>query len=171
MNKKKMMIGTASMMMVAMMFMPIYAESESTGEMTLKYTEGNHWTVTIPSEVSLSTGSDSNSTITATEINIEPNRKLEVSVSVGVSNGQAVLARKNGIAGSDDVISTVSLSTGGAGIADKEVVAEFSGTKKDTSISSDKNGTLYFSKLSAKDGGTVKAGEYTGKITFLLEIK
>lgn len=171
MNKKKMMIGTASMMIVAMMFMPIYAESESTGEMNLTYTEGNQWTVTIPSNVDLSTNKEINQQITATEINIEPNKKLEVSVSTGVSNGQAVLTRKNGITGSDDVTTTVSLSTGGAGIADKEVVAEFSGTKKNTSISADKNGTLYFSKLSAKDGGTVKAGEYTGKITFLLEVK
>lgn len=169
MNKTMIKVSTCALM-AGMMMLPIQAEQTS-GEMNLKYTEGNHWAVTIPSEVSLSTGSDSDSTITATEINIEPNKKLEVSVSTGVSNGQAVLTRKNGITGSDDVTTTVSLSTGGAGIADKEVVAEFSGTKKNTSISADKNGTLYFSKLSAKDGGTVKAGEYTGKITFLLEVK
>lgn len=169
MDKTMIKVSTC-ILMAGMMMLPIQAEQTS-GEMNLKYTEGNHWTVTIPSEVSLSTGSDSDSTITATEINIEPNRKLEVSVSAGVSNGQAVLTRKNGITGSDDVTSMVSLSTGGAGIADNEVVAEFSGTKKDISISADKNGTLYFSKLSAKDGGTVKAGEYTGKITFLLEVK
>lgn len=169
MNKTILKVSTC-IMMAGMMMLPIQAEQTS-GEMNLKYTEGNHWKVTIPSEVSLSTTTATEQKITAKEINVEPTKKLEVSVSGGVSEGKATLTRKDGTLGNDDVISTVSLSSEGTGIADKEVVAEFSGTKKDTTILADKNGTLYFSKLTAKDGGTVKAGEYTGKITFLLEVK
>lgn len=174
MNKIIVKVSTCCLM-AGMMFMPIHAEQTQTegneGNMTLKYTEGNHWVVTIPSEVSLSTGSDSESKITATEINIEPTKKLEVSVSSGISEGKATLSRTSGTA-ADNVTSIVSLTKNAtSGISDNAVVAEFSGTKKDTTIFADKNGTLFFSKLSAKDGGTVKAGEYTGKITFLLEVK
>lgn len=172
MKKTIIKVSTYCLMIIGMMFMSIHAEEPQTsGKMELNYTEGNHWVVTIPSEVSLSTGSDSKSMITATEINIEPTKKLEVSVSDGISEGKATLSRKNGKDG-DNVTSIVSLEEGATiGISDNAVVAEFSGTQKDDPIKADTDGILYFSKLTATNGDTVKAGEYTGKITFLLEVK
>lgn len=172
MNKIIVKVSTCCLM-AGMMFMPIHAEQTQTegneGNMTLKYTEGNHWVVTIPSEVSLSTGSDSESKITATEINIEPTKKLEVSVSSGISEGKATLSRTSGTA-ADNVTSIVSLTKNAtSGISDNAVVAEFSGTQKDDVIKADTNGTLYFSKLTPTTGDTVKAGTYTGQIMFKLE--
>ena len=168
MNKTIVKVSTCCLM-AGMMFMPIHAENEGTGNMTLKYTEGNHWTVTIPSEVSLSTGSDSESKITATEINIEPTKKLEVSISGGISEGKATLSRENGTLGKDDVTSIVSLDKDAtSGISDNAVVAEFSDTKAGDAIKADTNGTLYFGELTPTTGDTVKAGEYTGHLTFNL---
>lgn len=167
--KKKLIAGMMVAMMTVGMVMPVSAadpQPAASGETKVSYTEGNNWNVTIPAKVDLYTDKGTSSQITASMVNIEPGRTLQISVSSGISGGKVTLNRENGDVG-DTITSTVSLAESGTGIADDAVVAEFSGSQFEGTITPTSGGTLYFSKL---EGTNIKAGSYTGTINFVMNV-
>lgn len=156
MNKTKMIVGLTGVMMMGMR-LPIHAEV--TNSIPVTYTEANTYTITIPQDVTLRTDQSVRTTISASKMNMEPTKKINVSISSGISNGGITLTRKNAL---DTTTSTVSLSNGGKGIVDDAVVATF--TDQNTTAEHG-TGTLYFSSLPT----TLNAGTWTGSIVFKIE--
>ena len=162
--KKRITTGAVAMMMAGVMMIPVQA-TDITGsgpnkaETSVTYTEPNKYTIKIPSSVELKTSDETSASITATSMNIESGKKLQVSVSSGISEGKVTLTRTGA---TDNTTSTVSLTSEGAGISNNTVVATFAGQSTDVIT----GGTLYFSALS----DNLNAGEWNGQITFQIEV-
>lgn len=164
--RKKAITGLLGMMLAAQMMLPVSAAETEKKQTTVKYQESNDWIVTIPAEVTLSASQGTECSITASKINIEPGKELQVSILSGISSGQVTLSRTNGTS-ADDITSTVRLTENASGgISQNEVVAKFSGSAFTGTIRPTYGGTLYFSSL----GGDIKAGSYTGTITFSMSV-
>ncbi len=162
--KKRIITGAVAMMMAGVMMIPVQADditqdsTNKSGTTNVTYIEENKYIVTIPSSVELKTSGETTASITASKMNIEPGKKLQVSVSSGISDGKVTLTRT----GTDDnTTSTVSLTSGGAEIDDNAVVATFTG--QSTNVT---GGTLYFSKLS----DNLNAGKWSGQIIFQIQV-
>lgn len=133
---------------------PTEPEAENT-QLKVGYTEASTYTLSIPAEVTLTEENEVTETISLSAVNVSTTQKVQIKVNSGISDGKVTLTDE---ADSDNKqYSTVSLVSGGAGIEDNAVVAEFVGT----STAPTTGGTLYFSAL-----GEVPAGTYSGTITF-----
>lgn len=153
MKKGNIAAGACGFLLAGMLALPAHAADERST--TVTYTEGNRYMIEIPANVLLSTEKETETSITASEINISPTEQVEVGVKDGVSSGTVELKR----AGSTETAaSTVSLTKGGSGIQDGEAVAVFKGQ----ATTAAEGGTLYFSPLP----GDLKAGTWTGTIVF-----
>lgn len=150
MKKNKLIAGTMGVMMLGAMVLPVHAQ-----EMSVTYRQPNAYTVTIPTNIDLSAGADSNE-ISVTNVNLEPNKEIKIKISQGVdNNGVIELSRAEDT--DTKAVTTISKTAGGTGIAQNTDFATFTanGTQ-----------TLYYSAIKAKDGDTIKAGSYSGTLTF-----
>lgn len=151
--KKKWIAGMMTAALAVGMVMPVSAE-----EVTVTYREPNAYTLSIPASVTL-TDEGGNAQVGVKEVNIEPNTKIDFKISAGTDdNGVIELSRENDT--STKAVTTVSTTKGGAGIVKDTVFASFT---------ADGMQNLYFTAPAAKDGGQIKAGSYTGTITFTVE--
>lgn len=152
----------------------ITGSTNQTGPLDLVYTEDNYYKVSIPKQLVLSPKEVVNTTITASELNIDSNKVLNVTISEGMS-GAGIVTLTHQKDSSVKTTSTVSLISGGAGISDTTPVACFSGIGTDKASETEGTGTLYFSELTTNStiGTTsvLKAGSYKGQITFLFSIE
>ncbi|SHH57228.1 hypothetical protein SAMN02745196_00820 [Clostridium collagenovorans DSM 3089] len=150
MKKRQIIAGAMGILMMSVVILPVHAET-----MDVTYREPNNYTVTIPSSVDLSNGATSKQ-IEVKDVNLEPSREIKVKITQGVdSNGVVELSREDDT--ETKAVTTISITQSGTGIA------------KDTDfVSFTANGTqdLYFSDLEAKNGGTIKAGNYNGQLVF-----
>lgn len=150
MRKNKLIAGTVGMMMLGAMVLPVHAE-----EMSVTYRQPNAYTVTIPQSVDLSKGATSNK-IEVNDVNLEPNKEITIKITTGVdANGVIELSREDGT----KVVTTISKTEGGIGIAQNTDFATFT---------ADGEQTLHYSAIKARDGGQVKAGDYRGTLTFVV---
>lgn len=149
--KNKMIAGMLTAVLMAGVGMPVNAD-----EVTVTYREPNAYTLSIPSSVTL-TKDGGNAEVGVKGVNIEPYTQIDFKISAGVDeSGVIELSRENDP--TTKALTTISTTEGG--IAKNEVFASFTtdGTK-----------TLYFTAPAAKDSGEIKAGSYTGTITFTVE--
>lgn len=152
MKKSRIIAGAMGVMMLGAMAVPVYAEDTS---MSVTYRQPNAYTVTIPSSVDLSTGATSNE-IAVTDVNLEPNTEIAIQITAGVdASGVIELSRADD--SNTKAVTTISTTEGGTGIAQNTDFVSFQ---------TDGTQSLYYSAIVAKDGGTIKAGDYSGTITF-----
>lgn len=160
--KKKLVAGIMSAMLVAGMVMPVSAADDTptqTKEFSVEYEEPSTFILSIPASVTLREDAEVSENVGLSDINVSTSEKVQIKVTSGISGGNVTLKDV------DDDTNThtakVSLTSGGDGIGDNAVVAEFTGTST-TAIT---GGTLYFSQL-----GNVPAGTYRGQINFKASI-
>lgn len=161
---KKLVIGFMSFAMAGMMMVPISAEDSNTS-LNVSYQEPNTYTVSIPKSIQLnkdgSTSSPNEVKITVSNVNIEPNGKVEVSVNNGIDHGILKLDRKDDTETKVETTVTVNGITGP--ITSNTVIATFSGDHGENVV----GGTLNFSEIkNAGNDATIKAGTYSGKVVF-----
>ena len=160
--KKRLVMGMMSAALIAGMVLPVHAEDNTTGgEMSVNYTQGNTYVISIPKSVTLQQGKETTAEqMNATSINLAPGAKVHVKVTEGITDGAVTLSLKNGET-TDKVTSKVSLTSGGDVITENTVVAEFTGSGNDIEPTKG-TGTLHFAAL--QDG--MRAGEWEGKLEF-----
>ena len=152
MKKNKLIAGAMGVMMLGAMVLPVHAQ-----EMSVTYRQPNAYTVTIPTSIDLSSGADSNE-ISVTNVNLEPNKEIKIKISQGVdNNGVIELSRENDT--NTKAVTKISTIEGGTGIALNADFATFkaNGTQ-----------TLFYSAIAPKDSDTIKAGSYSGTLTFTI---
>lgn len=165
MKQKKIFIaGALCIFLLGTAIMPVHAE-EKTAE--VEYTQPNSWTVSIP-KTTLSQTAEVEQTVSATAMNIRPDKKLQVKITVEDSQGNEIidsqgritLTRSDGNATTTSVVSTTEKS--GNPITTDTVIAEFE--NQSTEFVNDTTGELYFSAVPAD----TKAGDYTGSIVYVM---
>lgn len=169
-RSRKLIAGfTAGIMMVCVLSVTAFADDESTsigkGESSqsastsLNYKVNPDYTVVIPKAVAL-TSSETSMNITATKINAEPDYQVQVKVSAGLTDGKVMLERTNDTG--YKIYAPLKLGT--TTVTDSTAVAAFS--EHDTAALTG-TGTLTFGVPEDSTGSTdVKAGDYTGTVTF-----
>lgn len=157
---RKMLAGILAVGMIAAAAVPAYAtDEEKTEQMTVSFEKKSSYLLNIPAQLELSDITGKAKAIGVNSINLPTNKKLQIKVSSGIKDGKVTLTDENDAA--NTCSSTVSLASGGTGIADNAVVAEFA----DMSTEATSGGKLYFSRLE-----NVQAGTYKGTITFVASI-
>lgn len=154
--KKKVVSSAMALLLVGAMALPVHAEEKTT---QVSYTEGSTYEVNIPATLELERDVEKKLNISMDIINVEPTKKVEVKVNSGITDGAVTLTRQNA---TDTTTSTVSLTSGGTGIGNNEVVAAF----QDQTTVPTQGGTLYFAGLDSN----LKAGTWTGNIVFEVSI-
>lgn len=160
--KRRWIAGMMSAMLLVGMALPVSAAD--TKEMTVTYTEGEAYMLTIPADsktLNLSTSDHVTGTVGVTNVNLAPGNKIQLSVTGGVDSSGVVALTRSG--GSETLQSKLTLNdAGGAAVTLNAVFAEFT---------QDGNAKLNFSPLTTASGGTdIKAGEYSGTLTFSASI-
>lgn len=150
MKKNKLIAGTMGVMMLGAMVLPVHAK-----EMSVTYRQPNAYTVTIPDSIDLSAGAASNE-IEVTGVNLEPNKEIKIKISKGVDeSGVIELSRQQDT--DTKAVTTISTTQGGTGIAQDTDFVTFTANGKQK---------LYYSAIAPKTGKTIKAGDYSGTLTF-----
>ena len=157
MKKKQLLLGAMGLMMAGVLAMPVNAKERTTN---VSYTETNAYEISIPENLELKPGEEKTLTISMSKMNVSPTEQVTVKVKSGIKDGAVTLTRENA---SDVTTSTVSLQSGGTGIADNAVVATF---KDQNTAPEQGGGTLYFTGLA----GNLKAGNWKGTMVFEAEI-
>lgn len=151
--KKKWIVALMAAVMTMGMAIPVSAE-----EVTVTYREPNAYTLSIPASVTL-TDQGGSAQVGVKDVNIEPNTKIDFKISAGVDdNGVIELTRENDT--NTKAVTTVSVTSGGTGIAQNTIFASFT---------ADGTQDLFFTAPAAQNGGQIKAGSYAGTITFTVE--
>ena len=145
------------MALISAMAMPVMAEDKN---MTVLYSQGSTYIVSIP-ETTLSQTDEVVQTVAATAMNIEPGKKLQVSIN-GITDGTVTLTRADQGATTTTTVSKGSNKTDL--ITGDTVIAEFK--NQTTKFINGTDGKLYFSPV---EEGTA-AGNYSGSITYTLAI-
>lgn len=154
--KKKAVSSAMALLLVGAMALPVHAEEKTT---QVSYTEGNAYVVDIPATLELKRDVEKELNISMDSMNVEPTKKVEVKVKNGITGGAVTLTRQNA---TDTTTSKVSLTSGGTGITDNQVVAAF----QDQTTTPTQGGTLYFAGLDSN----LKAGTWTGNIVFEVNV-
>lgn len=157
---KKLVIGFMSFIMAGMMMAPVSAE-----EISVSYQEPNTYDVVIPNSIQLnkngSTSSPNEVKIAVSDVNIEPNGEIKVSINSGIDNGILKLDRKDDM--ETKVETTVTVNGITSPITSNTVIATFSGDHGENVV----GGTLNFSEVkNVGNDATIKAGTYSGKVVF-----
>lgn len=161
--KRRWIAGMMSAMLLVGTALPVSAAD--TENMTVTYTKGEAYMLTIPADsktLNLSTSAHVTGTVGVTDVNLAPGNKIQLSVTGGVdSSGVVELTRKGG---SETLQSKLTLdSPTGNPVTLNSVFAEFT-----------QNGDakLNFSPLTTASGDTddIKAGEYSSTLTFSASI-
>lgn len=124
---------------------------------TLTYSVDADYIVTIPESVKL----DETIEITSAKANTEPGMAVKVRISEGLTDGKVTLSRQNDT--DYKITSLVKLNNTDAVLDSTSVIASFADVTETTT-----GGTLAFAAPVSPDGGEVKAGDYTGTITFAI---
>lgn len=111
------------------------------------------YVVTIPETVAL----DEEIVISSSKANTEPNMAVKVRISDLTADGKAELARTD----DEGYKITAAAKQKNAGITNDTVVAQFADVTAET-----KAEAITFDTPVAADGGEIKAGNYTGSLTF-----
>lgn len=158
--------GALSVFLLGTFIMPVHAE-DNTKTAEVEYTQPNSWTVSIP-ETTLSQTNETVQTVTATAMNIRPDKKLQVTIIVKDSQeneiidsqGRITLTRSDGKATTTSVVSTTENSANP--IKEDTVIAEFE--DQSTAFANKTTGELYFSAVPTD----TKAGDYKGSIVYVM---
>lgn len=157
---RKMLAGILAVGLTASAVVPAYATDEKTGEMVVSFNKGASYELNIPATLMLTDITGASKAIGVRSINLPTDKKLQIRVSGGIQGGKVTLKDTNDE--TNTCSSIVSLESGGTGIADNAVVAEFEGM----STTPTNGGKLYFSKLE-----NVQAGFYSATIVFTGSVK
>ena len=156
--KKKLLTGMLSMAVMAAMALPVYAADDTT---TVTYSQTSTWTVSIPA-TTVNATSEVEKNLTVDAINIEPGKKLQVTIGKNgtsdITNGVVTLKR------ADDEAVTTTVSTGSNKsnpVSTGTVIAEFQNQDKTPAS----GGKLYFSAINESDA---KAWEYSCTMTYTM---
>lgn len=164
-QKQIFLAGALSIFLLGTVIMPVHAEEKTTD---VVYTQPNSWEVSIPI-TTLSQTNETVQTVTATAMNISPDKKLQVTIIVKDSQGNEIIDSQGRItltrtidrlATTTSVVSTTANS--GNPITEDTVIAEFE--NQSTDFVNGTTGELYFSAVD-KD---TKAGDYTGSIVYVM---
>lgn len=153
--KKKWIAGMMSAALIAGMALPVYASQTDTKSLYVKYEEPSTFTMSIPQDVTLSKESGTTGTIELSAINVAANKKVEIRVTEGITDGKVTLTDENDT--NNTCSATVSLEEGGTGVDPNAPIAEFTNASPEPLTV-----TLYFSAL----GNDITAGTYKGTITY-----
>ena len=163
--KKRIPVGLMIMTMTAAAAMPVSAAATDK-DMTIRYTEPNAWMVSIP-QTTINSDKDVEKSLDVTQINIEPGKKLQV--KIGKNNGQnitdgvVILNRTDNKAA---VKTNVSMDKEGKNkVSTDSVIAEYQAEETVPTY----GGSIFFSAVYA-DAGEVKAGDYSGTMTYKMEV-
>lgn len=166
MKRKQIAAGVLSVFLLGTVIMPVHAEEQIDGRQTdVTYTQGSSWKVSIPKTI-LSQTEEVVQTVSATAMNIRPDKKLQVTIKSPLISedgielfvgGRLTLMRSDG-ATTTSVVSTTENS--GSRITQDTVIAEFE--NQSTAFANNTTGKLYFSAVPAN----TKAGDYTGYILY-----
>lgn len=154
--KRKLSAVLFSVSVLACLAMPVSAANETSKSTQLKYESAGTWTVSIPRIIDFSDGEAKEAQISAVT-NLVPETALRVRVSEGLTDSKVTLAREKDTGTTIQSLASTDAS-GTALIKSDTVVASFEGLHVEEVL----GGTLYFAPLT----GTIKAGTYTGNITF-----
>lgn len=149
--KRKLIAGAMAAMLMGAMVLPVSAATQSQ-DVKVSYREANDYTLTIPTEINLNESQETD--VGVKDVNLEPNTSIQISITSGVGdNGVVSLERE------DDTATTAvtTLSVDNTTVSLNTVFATFT---------ADGSKTLSFSDLTDSQGGAVKAGNYSGTLTF-----
>lgn len=150
MKKNRIIAGALGGMLMGALALPVYAK-----DMSVTYRQPNTYIVEIPQAIDLSSGAASNE-IAARDVNLEPGTEIRIRITEGVdADGVIELSREQDT--ETKAVTTISKEKDGAGIAVNEEFVAFT---------ADGTQQLFYSAIAARDGGNVKAGNYSGTITF-----
>lgn len=153
MKKNRVIAGAMGVMMLGAMVLPVHAADNT---MSVTYRQPNAYMLTIPSSAVLNSTTASMNQISVKDVNLEPNTAIKIKISQGVDdNGVIELSRQQDT--KTKAVTTISKKQGGTGIKLNEDFVTFT---------ADGYQSLWYSVIVAKDGGTIKAGDYSGTITF-----
>lgn len=149
--KRKLFAGAMAAMLMGAMVLPVSAATQSQ-DVTVSYREANNYTLTIPTAINLN---DSQTTeVSVSDVNLEPNASIQISITSGVGNNGVVSLQR---ANDTTTTAVTTLSVDNTPVSPNTAFATF------TTIGSK---TLSFSDLTDSQGGDVKAGDYSGTLTF-----
>ena len=128
---------------------------------TVNYSQESSYMVTIPGSVTLSGTGTADLTVSASTMNIAPDKRLEVKLTGGISSAGKVTLSE---AADGNVQVTSLVQLGNAAVTADTVVAEF----KNLSTTPTAGGTLTLGAPQPTASGQteVQAGTYTGTLTF-----
>ncbi len=149
--KKEIML---SFVMMGAMMLPVHAEdTPQTGETELSYEQASTYTLSIPTNISLSDSADQELEIKLSAANIRPDQKVEVKCSDGIDASSLVTLTRTG----GGEIKVKVTTDGTSGVTSSQVLASF--VNHETTAST--GGKIQFAKIE-----NVDSGSYTGKVTF-----
>ena len=148
--KRKLIAGALCFAMMGAAALPAQAQ-----DVSVTYREPNRYTLSIPTSIDLNASKELS--VSVSEVNLEPGAEIKISISAGISEqGVVSLVRED----DETTTAVTTLSVDGAPVQPGVPFATFT---------SDASKTLTFSALSNSDGGEVKAGSYSGTITFKVD--
>ena len=127
--------------------------TEGSQNTALTYSVKTDYIVTIPEQVSL----DEEIVISSSKANTEPGKAVKVRISDLTAAGAAELIRTN----DESYQITATAKQNSTGITNNTVVAQFADVTAET-----KADPITFDDPVAVNGGEIKAGSYTGSLTF-----
>lgn len=155
--KKKMISSALALLLTGAIVLPVHAADTN---VSVTYREPNAYTLTIPASVELSSDAQVSNEISVADVNLEPGKKIEIKITNGIVDNAGTIELSRAQDHSTKAVTTVSTHNFDSGIPANTVFATFTanGTQ-----------TLSFSAVSAKTGGMVKAGSYSGTIAFTVD--
>lgn len=162
---KKIAVTLAAGILCCMSTLPVMADSATitepgTQDTELTYSVGEDYMVTIPESVSL----NQTVSITSKHANTEPGKAVKVRISNGLNQGMVSLTRVYDTA--YKINASVSLGGTTQTVDSNTVVASFSEVFVEEDGDPVVGGTLTFGTPQSADGSEIKAGTYTGSMTF-----
>lgn len=153
---KKVITGVLTAALCAGMTVPAFAAdvtTEGSQNTALTYSVETDYIVTIPEQVSL----DKEIVISSSKANTEPGMAVKVCISDLTAAGAAELTRTN----DESYKITAAAKQKNNGITNNTVVAQFADVTTEK-----KADAITFDDPVAVNGGEIKAGSYTGSLTF-----
>lgn len=132
------------------------------GETTLTTSFDADYVVVIPESAELKDGMK----ITSSKMNTEPNKKVNVRISSGLTDGNATLKRMN-VKPSETYFISVAVKLNGNPVTKDTIIATFQ--DQSTEALDSANGVLSFGEAVGSDGADeIKAGNYQGSLIFMI---
>lgn len=156
--KKVLLSGILGLTMLSGLVTPVLA-NESSGSTAVTYGEENTYTITIPDKVNVNKygGDNVEADITSSSANIEPGKKVSVTISSTIID-QGKIELKNG----NQAVTTKVTKDNSPITKDKEV-ASFTGMINTSIV----GGTLNFSAIQESNA---LAGSYTGRLDYSIAV-